>query len=95
MQARIFARDGFVGPIDVLTLSEAERVRDAIAEVIADLSNLEDRLYEIEQAHTERPGEVVCHFLGGFRVHPVLRELVFDARITEPCAEVLGVARLR
>ena len=45
--------------------------------------------------YTERPDEVVCHFLGGFRVHPVLRELIFHERITSTCAAPLGVDRLR
>ena len=90
-----FARDGFLGPIDVLTAAEVIRVRAAVAEVIADLARHRERLYEVEQSFTERPGEVVCHFLGGWRVHPVLRELVFDPRITRPCAQLLEVARLR
>lgn len=90
-----FVRDGFVGPIDVLTPSEVERVRDAVATVIRELDRHRERLYEVEQAFTERPGDVVCHFLGGFRVHPVLRELVFEPRITAPCAQLLGVQRLR
>ncbi|MCA8977806.1 MAG: phytanoyl-CoA dioxygenase family protein [Planctomycetes bacterium] len=90
-----FERDGFVGPLDVLTPDEVARVRNAVAEVIAELPRLEDRLYEVELAHVERPDEVVCHFLGGWRVHPVLRALVFDPRITRPCATLLGVERLR
>lgn len=90
-----FLRDGFVGPIDVLTPGEVDRVRDAVASVIRELDRHRERLYEVEQAFTERPGEVVCHFLGGFRVHEVLRELVFEPRITAPCAQLLGVDRLR
>ncbi|HEX5050817.1 MAG TPA: phytanoyl-CoA dioxygenase family protein [Planctomycetota bacterium] len=90
-----FARDGFVGPIDVLTPDEVVRVREAVASVIADLERHRERLYEVEQAFTERPGEVVCHFLGGFRVHAGLRDLVFEPRITAPCAQLLGVRRLR
>ncbi|MEO6597875.1 MAG: phytanoyl-CoA dioxygenase family protein [Planctomycetota bacterium] len=90
-----FARDGFVGPIDVLTAAEVAQVRDAVASVIADLDRHRQRLYEVEQAFTDRPGEVVCHFLGGFRVHAVLRDLVFEPRITAPCAQLLGVDRLR
>ena len=90
-----FARDGFVGPIDVLGATEVEAVRAAVAEVVADLDLHRDRLYEVEQAFTERPGEVVCHFLGGFRVHPALAALVTDARVTAPCAALLGVDRLR
>ena len=93
--AEAFARDGFLGPIDVLSPDETARVRDAVAEVIARLDELEPQLYEVERAHRERPDEVVCHFLGGWRVSPVLRELVFDPRIVEPCAQLLGVERLR
>lgn len=95
VQVAAFARDGFVGPIDVLTTAEVERVRAAVAEVVADLPRHADRLYEIEQAFTERPGEVVCHFLGGWLVHPVLRELVFHPRVTGPCAQLLGQPALR
>jgi hypothetical protein len=90
-----FLRDGFVGPIDVLTPGEVERVRAAVAEVIAHLDRLRDRLYEVERAFTERPGEVVCHFLGGWRVDAALRGLVFDPRVTAPCASLLEVDALR
>ena len=94
-QLDAFARDGFLGPIDVLTPGEVATVRAAVAEVIADLDRHRDRLYEVEAAFTARPGEVVCHFLGGFRVHRVLRDLVFEPRITAPCAQLLSVDRLR
>ena len=94
-QAAAFARDGYVGPIEVLTAAEVGRVREAVVDVIANLERHRERLYEVEQAFTERPGEVVCHFLGGFRVSAVLRELVFEPRITVPCAQLLGVDRLR
>ena len=90
-----FERDGFVGPLAMLAPEEVRAVRDAVDEVIADLDRHRDRLYEVERAYTERPGEVVCHFLGGFRVHPVLRALVRHPRITETCARLLGVERLR
>lgn len=90
-----FARDGFLGPIDVLSPPEVAEVRAAVADVIAGLDAHRDRLYEVEQAFTARPHEVVCHFLGGWLVHPRLRDLVFDARLTAPCAQLLGVDRLR
>jgi hypothetical protein len=94
-QCATFARDGYLGPLDVLTADEVADVREAIAAVIVDLDRHAPQLYEVEQAHTERPGEVVCHFLGGFRVHPVLRELVFHPRITALCAQLLRVQKLR
>lgn len=94
-QQRAFARDGFVGPIDVLRFDEVARVRDAVAEIIERLDELEPRLYEVERAYTERKGEVVCHFLGGWRIDETLRALMFDARITTRCAQLLAVDRLR
>ena len=94
-QLAAFEQHGFVGPIDVLAPADVARVRAAVAAVIADLDRLEPQLYEVERAFTTRPDEVVCHFLGGWRVHPVLRELVADRRITAPCAQALGAARLR
>jgi len=94
-QVETFRRDGFLGPIDVLSAEEVLQVRAAVAEVITNLDRHRDQLYEVEQAFTERPGEVVCHFLGGFRVNEVLRELVFLPRVTAPCAQLLRVAQLR
>ncbi|MFN3244967.1 MAG: phytanoyl-CoA dioxygenase family protein [Planctomycetota bacterium] len=95
MTCEAFERDGFVGPLAMLSAAELDRVRCAVADVIADLDTHRQRLYEVEQAFTERPDEVVCHFLGGFRVHPVLRELIFHQGITSTCAALLGVDRLR
>jgi len=90
-----FERDGFVGPLDLLGADEVARLRAAIADVITELPRLTGRLYEVEQAHRQRPDAVVCHFLGGWLVEPALRELVFDRRCAEPCAQLLGVGRLR
>ncbi|MCR9246797.1 MAG: phytanoyl-CoA dioxygenase family protein [bacterium] len=90
-----FERDGFVGPIDVLTPAECGPVRAAIVEILADLPGYEPRLYEVERAHGARPDEVVAHFLGGWRVQQALRELVFEPRITRLAAMLLGVDRLR
>ena len=90
-----FERDGFVGPLEMLSAAELDGVRAAVADVITNLDAHRNRLYEVEAAFTERPGEVVCHFLGGFRVHPVLRELIRHPKITSTCAQLLGVDRLR
>lgn len=90
-----FDRDGFVGPVDILSAEEVVQVRAAVQDVMQNLDRHRDRLYEVEQAFTDRPGEVVCHFLGGFRVHDTLRELIGNQRITSICADLLGVDRLR
>ena len=94
-QVASFERDGFIGPIDVLSPDGVGAVRQAIVEVIENLDRYGSRLYEVEQAFVERPSEVVCHFLGGFRVHRVLRDLIWDRRVTEPCARLLAVDHLR
>ncbi|MEC9047339.1 MAG: phytanoyl-CoA dioxygenase family protein [Planctomycetota bacterium] len=95
MSPASFERDGFVGPLVMLSAEELDAVRAAVEEVIHNLDAHRHRLYEVEASYTERPDEVVCHFLGGFRVHPVLRELIFHERITSTCAALLGVDRLR
>lgn len=94
-QVQAFGRDGFLTGLPVLDAAELAAVRAAVDEVIRDLDRYRDRLYEVEQAWTERPGQVVCHFLGGWLVHPVLRDLVFHAAATVPAAQLLGVRRLR
>jgi hypothetical protein len=94
-QLATFAAQGYLGPLEVLAPAEVERVRGAVAEVIAELDRHRPNLYEVEQGYADRPDRVVCHFLGGWRVHPVLRELVFDQRLVRPCAQLLGQDRLR
>ncbi|MFK7740030.1 MAG: phytanoyl-CoA dioxygenase family protein [Planctomycetota bacterium] len=90
-----FERDGFVGPIDLLTAGEVADVRTAVADVIANLDRYRGDLYEVEMAHTERPEEVVCHFLGGFRVNDVLARLVRHRTATHLCAALLRTERMR
>jgi ectoine hydroxylase-related dioxygenase (phytanoyl-CoA dioxygenase family) len=94
-QQRAYARDGFVFPLRILEAAEIEELRARVDHLVARLDELEPRLYEVERGYAERPGEVVCHFLGGWRVDAALRGLVFDRRITVPCAQALGVRRLR
>lgn len=90
-----FERDGFVGPVAVLSADEVQDLRDALERLLPRLGELEPQLYEVEASWAQRPGEVVCHFLGGWLVEPALRALVFDPRITSRCAAALGVDRLR
>ncbi len=90
-----FERDGFLGPIDVLDATQLAAVRHAVDGVIARLGELAPHLYEVEQAHAERPDEVVCHFLGGWLIDEVLHDLIFHAGATAPLARLLGVEELR
>lgn len=94
-QVEAFGRDGFVGPVDVLSPAEVAATRQAVAEVIARLPELAAQLYEVEHAFTERPGEVVCHFLGGWRAHPALAALVRHPRAVAMAAQLLGTPTVR
>ena len=94
-QVEAFERDGFVVGVPVLEPDEVAELGARVDHIRANLADYADRLYEIEQAHTDSPDEVVCHFLGGWLVDSALRELVFDPRITVPLAQLLGVSRLR
>ncbi len=94
-QLAAFERDGFVGPIAVLEPGEVGALRARVDDLRQRLRELEPRLYEVEQAWSEKPDAVVCHFLGGWRVDEALRALIDDPRLTVPCAQALGVDRLR
>lgn len=94
-QVERFERDGFLFPIDVFDADMLPRVRASVDSVRARLGELRDRLYEVEQAWSERPDDVVCHFLGGWRVDALLAEIVSLPQITVPLAQLLGVERLR
>ena len=94
-QVEAFERDGFIVGVPVLEADEVAELGARVDHIRTNLAEYEDRLYEVEQAHAERPDEVVCHFLGGWLVDSALRELVFDPRITVPLAQLLGVQRLR
>lgn len=90
-----YERDGFLVGLPVLAPEEVEDLRARVDHIHEHLAEYEPRLYEVEEAWSERPDEVVCHFLGGWLVDDALRELVFDPRITGPVAQLLGVERLR
>jgi ectoine hydroxylase-related dioxygenase (phytanoyl-CoA dioxygenase family) len=90
-----FARDGFVGPFPVLDPVEVKDLRARVDAIRRELPRHATRLYEVEQAYSERPDEVVCHFLGGWRVDDRLAALVGDRRLAGPCAQLLGVRKLR
>jgi hypothetical protein len=94
-QLTAFATDGFLGPIPVLDPEEVVALRARVDELRSRLRDLEPRLYEVEQGWAARPAEVVCHFLGGWRVDGELAALVRDPRLTVPCAQALGLERLR
>ena len=88
-QVADFQRDGFLGPVPILEMEEVLDLRDRVDYLFQNLDSIESELYEVEAAHMERPEEVVCHFLGGWRVDKRLRELVFDPRLTGAAAQLL------
>ncbi|MDA0374089.1 MAG: phytanoyl-CoA dioxygenase family protein [Planctomycetota bacterium] len=94
-QVLAFREQGFTGPIPVFDRARVEELRDAVDRIVAEPERYRPQLYEIEAAWTERPDQVVCHFLGGWRCDAALRRAVFDLAATVPCAQVLGVERLR
>src|SRR5262245_60039085 len=94
-QLDAFARDGWLAPVRVLDAGQVAELRGRLDALCADLPRLADRLYEAEHAWLERPGAVVCHFLGGWLVDHWLHDLVFAPPITVPAAQLLGVRRLR
>lgn len=94
-QQQAFDRDGFVGGLPILDPDHVRELRRRVDALVAELPRLAPFLYEVERAHLERPGEVVCHFLGGWRIDPWLHDLVFAPSVTVPCAQVLGLSRLR
>lgn len=94
-QVADFQRDGFLGPVPILEMEEVLDLRERVDHLFQNLDSLEPELYEVDAAHTARPEDVVCHFLGGWRVDNRLRELVFDPRLTGAAAQLLEVDRLR
>lgn len=94
-QLAAFERDGFVAGIEVFDAVACARVRAAVQEIIDHVDVHEPRLYEVERAWREKRDEVVCHFLGGWRVQQALRDAVFSPAMVVPCAQLLGVEDLR
>ncbi|HMQ22066.1 MAG TPA: phytanoyl-CoA dioxygenase family protein [Planctomycetota bacterium] len=92
---RSFARDGFFGPIEVYQPAEAADIAARVDRLRAQARELEPKLYEVEAASLADPERFVFHCLGGWLVDDGLRAAVFDARITVPAAQCLGVRRLR
>ena len=90
-----FERDGFVAPIPVFDAVDVAQFTSRLETLRTELHRWEDRLYEIETASVNRPDEVPLHFLGGWRVDPWFHDLLFLPEITVPCAQLLGVDRLR
>lgn len=90
-----FDRDGFAGPVTVLDGAGLAAVTTGVDRIMADLPRYEPELYEVEAGHRSRPDEVVCHFLGGWRVDPALHDLAFHPGLTAIARALLGVEGLR
>lgn len=90
-----FQEEGYLAPIELLSLSEVESLRTRLAGIGDSLEELRGSLYEIEPAWSERPDEVVLHFLGAWRIDELFHDLVFHPGATVPAAQLLGVERLR
>lgn len=90
-----FERDGFVAGLRVLDDDQVAELRRRVDAIRRDLASFEGRLYEVEQAHLERPDEVVAHFLGGWMIDPWLHDLIFSPAVAVPMAQLLGTPSLR
>lgn len=94
-QLEAFERDGFVPSLAILRPEEVLELRERVDHIRHNLGRYEARLYEVEAAYSAHPDEVICHFLGAWRIDEKLRDLVFDPRLTVPAAQLLQVTRLR
>ncbi|NQU48089.1 MAG: phytanoyl-CoA dioxygenase family protein [Planctomycetes bacterium] len=94
-QRQKFRDYGFLASVPILSQDEVWELRDRVDHIRHNLAKYKSKLYEVESAHSERPDEVICHFLGAWLIDSKLRELVFDPRLTVPAAQLLEVDRLR
>lgn len=90
-----FQQRGFLSGIDVLDSAQVAELRRRLEGLGERLTELAPSLYEVEAAWTERPGEVVLHFLGGWLVDEWLHDLVFHPGVTVPMAQLLDTPRPR
>ncbi len=94
-QLQQFERDGFLVGLDVLSTDDVHELTQRLERLGSELECHQDLLYEIEAAWLERPGEVVLHFLGAWRVDEMFHDLIYHPAITHPCAQLLKTPRLR
>lgn len=94
-ELREFEENGFLAGLDLLGPAEVEELRERLARIGDRIAELEPQLYEVESAWSERPEEVVLHFLGAWMVDELFHDLVFHPGATIPASQVLGVEKLR
>ena len=90
-----FEREGHLAPLELLSMTQVDALRQRLAVIGDSLGELDDSLYEIEAAWRERPDATVLHFLGAWRVDELFHDLIFHPGATGPAAQLLGVERLR
>ncbi|MEE9126637.1 MAG: phytanoyl-CoA dioxygenase family protein [Planctomycetota bacterium] len=94
-QLDAYRENGFVGGIPILAEAECAVLVERLDWLVRHARELEDRLYEIELAWAERPGDVAFHCLGGWLVDEALHDVLFHPAVTVPAAQCIGVQRLR
>lgn len=90
-----FHSRGCLTGLDLLEREQVDSLQQRLASLGERLEELEPELYEVESAWKERPGEVVLHFLGAWRVDELFHDLVFHPGVTAPLAQLLDTPRLR
>jgi ectoine hydroxylase-related dioxygenase (phytanoyl-CoA dioxygenase family) len=94
-QLRSFEENGFLAGVQVLEGASLEAVREAVERLRRGDSPHIERLYETDEEYTKDPERSTFHCLGGWRVEPVLHDLVYHPAVTVRAAQLLGLDRLR
>jgi len=91
-QIAAFERDGFVGPISLLTETQVEALLEELDGFFDPDHPGCELWYEYHRNESNNPDNTVFHALGAWRIGPAFHDALWNPRFTRPASQLLGGA---
>ena len=85
-----FVELGYLLPIKLLDDRQVDALRNAVGDIMHPEHDGDARFYEYNSNESADPARTLFHALGGWRVSPVLHDLVFYKPLTKAASSLLG-----
>jgi ectoine hydroxylase-related dioxygenase (phytanoyl-CoA dioxygenase family) len=89
-QLAFFHEYGYLADVPILTEPQMEQLRDELAEMISSNCPGHEYFYEYHSNESANPDTVLFHALGAWRVKPAFHDVLWNAAMTIPAAQLLG-----
>jgi ectoine hydroxylase-related dioxygenase (phytanoyl-CoA dioxygenase family) len=91
-QVRFFHQQGYLSGVRILDDSQVDKLRAELARLTDPAHPRHDLFYEFHSNESSRPGSVLFHALGAWRIEPGFHDVLWHPAFLMPASQLLGGA---